>query len=118
MYDFTIIRMTFRKFCFIVFLIHMCIFFIEMTEIQLIINFGGHWEGSIYQGGDAEIILIDTNLRYEDLFSRVHGMVEVDRNSFVYEMRFLLNASEKSVKFKIKNDKDVQFAIEKANGIL
>ena len=52
-------------------------FFSEMTEIQLIIKFGGHWEGSIYQGGDAEIILVDTNLRYEDLFSRVHGMLRL-----------------------------------------
>ena len=45
-------------------------------------------------------------------------MVKADRNSFVYEMRSLLNASKKSVKFKIKNDKDVQFAREKINGIL
>ena len=43
-------------------------------------------------------------------------MVEADRNSFVYEMRSLLNAFGKTVKFKIKNDRDVQFAIEKANG--
>ena len=90
----------------------------EMTEIQLIINFGGHWERSIYQGGDAEIILVDTNLRYEDLFSRVHGMVEADYNSFVYEIRSLLNACGKTVKLQIKNDRDVQFMIEKANGIL
>ena len=76
----------------------MCIFFSEMAEIQLIINFGGYWEGSIYQGGDAEIILVDTNLRYEDLFSTVHGMVEADCNSFVYEIRFLLNACGKTVK--------------------
>ena len=96
----------------------MCIFFNEMTEIQLIINFGGHWEGSIYQGGDAEIILVDTNLRYEDLFSTMHGMVEADRNSFVYEIRSLLNACGKTIKLKIKNDRDVQFTIEKANGIL
>ena len=80
----------------------MCIFFSEMAEIQLIINFGGHWERSIYQGDDAEIILVDTNLRYEDLFSTVHGMVEADRNSFVYEIRSLLNAYGKTVKLKIK----------------
>ena len=90
----------------------MSIFFSEMIEIQLIINFGKHWEGSIYQGGDAEITLVDRNLRYEDLLSTVHEIVEADRNSFVYEMRYLLNASGKTVKFKIKNDKDVQFAIE------
>ena len=61
---------------------------------------------------------MDTNLRYEDLFSMVHGMVEADRNSFVYEIRFLLNACENTVKLQIKNYRDVQFAIEKANGIL
>ena len=96
----------------------MCIFFNEIAEIQLIINFGGHWEGSIYQDGDAEIILVDTNLRYEDLFSRVHGMVEANCNIFVYEIRSLLNACEKTVKLQIKNDRDIQFAIEKSNGIL
>ena len=89
-----------------------------MAEIQLIINFGGYWEGSIYQGGDAEITLVNRNLRYKDLLSMMHEMVEADRNSLVYEMRFLLNASKKTVKFKIKNDRDVQFAIEKANAIL
>ena len=88
-----------------------------MTEIKLIINFGGYWEGSIYQDSDLEITLVDRNLTYEDLLSTVHEMVEANRNSFVYKMRFLLNASEKTVKFKIKNDRDVQFTIEKANGI-
>ena len=96
----------------------MCIFFSEMTEIQLIINFGGHWEERIYEGGDAEIILVDRNLRYEDLLSTMHEMVQVDHNSFLYEMRSLLYTFGKSVKFKIKNDRDVQFMIEKANGIL
>ena len=40
-------------------------FFSEMIEIQLIINFDGHWEGSIYQDGDVEITLVDRNLMYE-----------------------------------------------------
>ena len=66
----------------------------------------------------TKINLVDRNLTYEDLLSMVHEMVGVDRNSFVYEMRSLLNASKKSVKFKIKNDRDVQFAIERANDIL
>ena len=57
--------------------------------------------------------LMDTNLRYENLFSTVHEMVEVDCNNFVYEIKSLLNASRKIVKLKIKNDRDVQFAIEK-----
>ena len=61
---------------------------------------------------------MDTNLRYEDLFSMMHGMVEADCNSFVYKIRSLLNACGKTVKLQIKNDRDVQFAIEKAKGIL
>ena len=52
------------------------------------------------------------------MFSTVHGMVEADRNSFVYEIRFLLNACGNTVKLQIKNYRDVQFAIEKANDIL
>ena len=86
--------------------------------MQLIINFGGQWEKNIYESGDSEIILVDTNLRYEDLFSTVHEMVEADHNSFVYEIRSLLNADGKTVKLTIKNDRDVQFAIEKANDLL
>ena len=47
----------------------------------------------------------------------VHEMIEADHNSFIYEMRSLLNDSKKTVKFKIKIYRDVQFAIELANGI-
>ena len=125
MYDLPIIHMTFRKFCFIVFIIFQCIFnsyihffFSEMVEIQLIIYFGGHWKGSIYQGGDVEITLVDRNLRYEDLLSTVHEMVNADHNSFVYEIKSLLNVSGNTVKLKIKNVRDIQFTIEKVNGIL
>ena len=60
---------------------------------------------------------MDRNLRYKDLLLTVHEIVESDRNSFVYEMRSLLNASKNIVKFKIKNNRDVQFAIEEANDI-
>ena len=34
---------------------------------------------------------MNRNLRYGDLLSTVHEMVETNRNSFVYEMRSLLN---------------------------
>ena len=57
----------------------MCIFFGEMIEIQLIINFSEHWEGSIYQDGNAEITSVDRNLTYEDLLSIMHEMIKADR---------------------------------------
>ena len=52
----------------------MCIFFSEMTEIQLIINFGGHWERSIYQGGDAEIILVDIKQEVNNKSERINKL--------------------------------------------
>ena len=52
----------------------MCIFFSEMIEIQLIINFGGHWEGSIYQDGDAEIILVDIEQKVKNESERINKL--------------------------------------------
>ena len=52
----------------------MCIFFNEMTEIQLIINFGGHWKGTIYQGGDAKIILVDIEQEVNNESERINKL--------------------------------------------
>ena len=92
-------------------------FFSEMEDIQLLINCGGHWEASIYQGGYFEITFMDRNLTYEDLLSTVHEIVGATHNSFVYEMKSLLNTAEKIDKFKIKNDRDVQFVLGGIDGI-
>ena len=51
------------------------------------------------------------NLTYEELLSTVHEIVCADRNSFVYEMKSLSNTIEKIARFKIKNDRDIQFAL-------
>ena len=45
-----------------------------MADIQLIINFGGHWEGSIYQGGDAEIILVDIEQKVNNESERINKL--------------------------------------------
>ena len=45
-------------------------FFSEMIDIQLLINYGGYWEGSIYQGGYSKTTFVDRNLTYEDLLSQ------------------------------------------------
>ena len=47
----------------------------------------------------------------------MHEIVGADRNSFVYKMKSLLNIVEKIARFKIKNDRDVQYAFGRANGI-
>ena len=47
----------------------------------------------------------------------MHEIVGADRNSCVYEMKSFLNTTEKTARFKIKNDRDVQYAFGRANGI-
>ena len=90
----------------------MQIFFLsEMEDIQLLINCGEHQEESIYKGSFSEITFVHRNLTYEELLSTVHEIVCADRNSFVYEMKSLSNTIEKIARFKIKNDRDIQFAL-------
>ena len=53
-------------------------------------------------------------LSYEELLSRVHGIICVDLNSFVYVMAALCNIGSRIARFKINNDRDVQFVLGKA----
>ena len=48
----------------------------------------------------------------------VHEIVCADPNKYVYELKSLLNINGKIAKFKIKNDKDVQYVLGKGNRIL
>ena len=50
-------------------------------------------------------------LSYEELLLRVHGIDCVDLNSFVYVMIALCNTGFRIARFKINNDKDVQFIL-------
>ena len=62
-----------------------------MEDIHLLINCGGHWKGIVYEYGYPELAFIHRNLTYEELLSRVHEIILVDPNSYVYEMKALLN---------------------------
>ena len=44
-------------------------------------------------------------------------IVGVECNSFVYEIKSLLNTAGKITRFKIKNNRDAQFALGGADGI-
>ena len=50
-------------------------------------------------------------LSFEELLSRVHGIVCVDPNIFVYIMTVLCNIGSRIARFKINNDRDVQFVL-------
>ena len=68
-------------------------------------------------GGFKETTFVHKNLTYEDLLSTVHEIVRANHNSFVYEMKSLLNIARKIARFKIKNDRDVQFVLREVVGI-
>ena len=90
------------------------IFFRDMEDIQLTIISGGHWEGIMYKGGNVNMALVQKNLSYEELLSRVHGIVCADLNSFVFIMTALCNTGSKITKFKINNDRDIHFILGQA----
>ena len=47
----------------------------------------------------------------------VHEIICFDLNSCVYELRYLLNTNSKMARFKIKNDRDVQYVLGEWDGI-
>ena len=63
------------------------------------------------------MVFVPKNLTYETLLVVVHEIVCFDLNSCVYELRYLLNTNNKMVRFKIKNDRDVQYVLGQGDGI-
>ena len=53
-------------------------------------------------------------LSYEELLSRVYEIVCADFNSFVYIMTVLCNIGFRITRFKINNNRDVQFVLGQA----
>ena len=47
----------------------------------------------------------------------VHEIVYVDPNICVYEIRSLLNTNDKIARFKIKNDRDVQYVLGEGRAV-
>ena len=47
----------------------------------------------------------------------VHEIICADLTSCVYELRSLLNINDKIARFKIKNDRDVQYVLGKVDEI-
>ena len=92
-------------------------FFSKIEDIKLLINCSGYWEGSIWKDGYLEMIFVHKNLTYEVLLVMLHEIVCADLNSCVYEIKSLLNTNATIARFKIKNDKDVQYVLGKGDGI-
>ena len=92
--------------------------FCEMEDIRILVRCGGHWKGNIYNNSYPEMIFMPRNLTYETLLVIVHEIVCVYLNSCAYELRFRLNTNGKIARFRIKNDKDVQYVLGKGNRIL
>ena len=80
-----------------------------MDDISILINYGGQWKRNTYKDGYPKMVFVPKNLTYKTLFVIVHEIVYVDLNNCVYEIRTLFNTNGKIVRFKIKNDRDVQY---------
>ena len=65
---------------------------------------------AIYQ----KCFFVHSNLTYEALLVLVYGVVSVDPNSCVYDLRSL-SKTHKMVKFKIQNKKDLQYVLRVGN---
>ena len=52
-----------------------------------------------------------SNLTYEALLVLVHGIVCADPNSCVYDLRSLFSTHGKVVRFKIQDDRDLQYVL-------
>ena len=90
----------------------MClIFFSKIEDIKLLINCDRYWKGSIYKDSYLEMVFVHKNLTYEVLLVMLHKIVCTDLNSCIYEIKSLLNTNGKIARFKIKNDRDVQFVL-------
>ena len=68
-------------------------------------------ENEIYKDGYPEMVFMPRHLTYEALLIMVHEIVCVDLNSCVYGLWSLLNTNDKIARFKIKNDRDIQYAL-------
>ena len=61
-----------------------------MKDIQLLLLW---WTlgRNVYEDGYPQLAFIHRNLTYAELLSRVHDIISADLNSYVYEMKGLLN---------------------------
>ena len=96
----------------------MCFFSSEIDNIRILINYDGYWKGNIYKDGYLEMVFVPRNLTYEILLVMVHEIVCSNLSKYVYELRSLLNINGKIIRFKIKNDRDLQYVLRERNEIL
>ena len=86
-----------------------------MDDQRIIINYGGIYDGNTYKGDLSDMVLVPSNMNYEYFVFLEHKIVRADPNCFVYDIRSLYNTHGKIVRFKIENDKDLQFMFKVGN---
>ena len=94
------------------------IVFNEMEDMRILINYDGYLEGNIYKDSYLEVVFVPKNLTYEVLLVMVHEIICVCFNSCVYELRSLFNTNDKVARFKIKNDRNIQYVLGEEDRIL
>ena len=62
------------------------------------------------------MVFVPSNLTYEALVVFIHGIICANSNSFVYDLRSLLNTHRKIARFMIQNDRDLQYVLRVRHG--
>ena len=63
------------------------------------------------------MVFVSRNLTYEILLVMVHEIVCAGLNNCVHELKILFITNGKMARFKIKNDKDLQYMLGEKDGI-
>ena len=87
-----------------------------MDDSRILITYGENWEGNTYNDGLSWMLFVPSNLTYEVLLVLVHGIVRAYPDSYVYDIRSLLNTHSKIIRFKIQNDNDSHYVLRVRNG--
>ena len=57
------------------------------------------------------MVFVPSNSTYEALLMMVDEIVRTYPNSFVYDLKSLLNVHGKMIRFKIQNDRNLQYVL-------
>ena len=57
------------------------------------------------------MVFVPSNLTYEALLVMVDEIVRTYPNSFVYDLKSFLNVHGKMIRFKIQNDRNLQYVL-------
>ncbi|KAM5554179.1 hypothetical protein ABKV19_026093, partial [Rosa sericea] len=81
----------------------------RMTEIRVLVNYGGEWVNSTYVGGKTKGIVTSKDITYQELVARVYGVVGVDPNEYKLIMKTAYESNLPTQPLEIIDDEGLAF---------